>query len=309
MKCYLAPMEGITGYIYRNAYHHMFYPMDKYFTPFLVPNQNWKLKSKELNDVLPEHNEGLNVIPQILTGSEKDFIWIADVLQQFGYHEINLNLGCPSKTVVTKGKGSGFLSRKEELDHFFDSVFSETTIELSVKTRIGMESPEEFYELLDIYNKYPLKELIIHPRIQTDYYNNKPNFDIFEYGLKNSKNPICYNGNIFTEDDYQQLTRRFEHVDRIMFGRGVIADPGLLQKIFGEKGPQVAKLREFHDKICSDYRLIMSGDHNVLFRMKELWDYLGWQFADAQKQIKKIKKTKNLQDYMALTDALFSECF
>ena len=95
MKYYMAPMEGLTGYIYRNAYHACYHPMDKYFTPFLSPKANSSLSFRELNDILPEHNQGMYVVPQILTNQAEDFIRTAKELQEYGYSEINLNLGCP----------------------------------------------------------------------------------------------------------------------------------------------------------------------------------------------------------------------
>lgn len=175
MKYYLAPMEGITGYIYRNAYEKFFHNIDKYFTPFIVANKSKSLKTKELRDVLPENNKCMNIVPQILTNDSEDFIITSKRLQQLGYNEVNLNLGCPSGTVVSKNRGSGFLALRDELDRFLEEIFTLENMKISIKTRIGKDSPEEFYELIKIYNKYPLEELIIHPRTRNDFYGNKPN--------------------------------------------------------------------------------------------------------------------------------------
>ncbi|MEQ8199412.1 MAG: tRNA-dihydrouridine synthase family protein, partial [Clostridiaceae bacterium] len=197
MKYYLAPMEGITGYIYRNSYEKFFCNIDKYFTPFIVPNRSRSLKTKELRDILPENNKDINnIVPQILTNDSEGFIATAKKLQQLGYKEINLNLGCPSGTVVSKNRGSGFLAQREELDVFLDEIFKMDHMKISIKTRIGKDSPEEFYELIKIYNKYPLEELIIHPRTRNDFYGNKPNLEVFKDALSLSTNPVCYNGDI-----------------------------------------------------------------------------------------------------------------
>ena len=118
MLLYLSPMVGITGYIVRNAYAHFFPYIDKYFTPFIVPTKNYCFTSKELNDIKPEHNKNIKVIPQILTNNADYFLSTTEKLNEFGYDEINLNLGCPSGTVVSKFKGSGFLAKREELDMF-----------------------------------------------------------------------------------------------------------------------------------------------------------------------------------------------
>ena len=164
MKFYLAPMEGITGFVYRNSYEKFFHNIDKYFTPFIVPTSSKSFKTKELRDILPENNKGMYIVPQILTNDSEGFINTAEKLQQLGYNEINLNLGCPSGTVVSKGRGSGFLAKRDELDKFLDEIYIKDDIEISVKTRIGRDEPEEFYELIKIYNNYPINELIIHPR-------------------------------------------------------------------------------------------------------------------------------------------------
>ena len=154
MKYYLAPMEGITGYIYRNSYAKFFPSFDKYFTPFIIPNESKSLKTKELIDVQPENNKGLNIVPQILTNDAEGFIITANKLKQLGYNEINLNLGCPSGTVVGKGRGAGFLANRDELDKFLDEIFKIDNMKISIKTRIGKDRPEEFYELIKIYNNF-----------------------------------------------------------------------------------------------------------------------------------------------------------
>ena len=169
MTYLFAPLEGLTGYIYRNTHAAYFSPADEYFTPFLSPNQNRRFTSREKNDVLPEHNEGLHVVPQLLTNQSEHFLWAAGELAAMGYDEVNLNLGCPSGTVVAKKKGSGFLTELEALDRFLDEVCTKAPCAVSVKTRLGRYSPDEFPALLEIFNRYPLKRLIIHPRVQTDF--------------------------------------------------------------------------------------------------------------------------------------------
>ena len=122
VKFYLAPMEGITGYIYRNAYHRYFRPMDKYFTPFLSPGQAGELRDRDVKEILPENNPGLCLVPQLLTNRAEAFLGAARLLAQYGYREVNLNLGCPSGTVAAKKKGAGFLGFPEELDQFLEAV-------------------------------------------------------------------------------------------------------------------------------------------------------------------------------------------
>lgn len=308
MKYYFAPLEGISGYIYRNAYEK-FFPnnIDKYFTPFIVPNQSKSLKTKEFRDVLPENNNGLNIIPQILTNNSEGFIATCKKLKQLGYDEVNLNLGCPSGTVVSKFRGSGFLGKREELDNFLDEIFKIQDMKISIKTRLGVDSADEFYEIMKIYDKYPMEELIIHPRTRQDFYGNKPNMEMFKDALKSSKNTICYNGDIFSVKDYEKFIEECPSVDRIMIGRGSLANPGLINEIKGKGVMDKNILKEFHDEVCMGYKEILSGDINVLFRMKELWSYMIGMFEDSEKVAKKIKKERMLSEYNVIISRLFAE--
>lgn len=300
-------MEGLTGYIYRNAHNAFFNKIDKYFSPFIFANQSDKFKTKELNDILPENNQGIVLIPQLLTNNAKDFIHTSKKLKKMGYTEVNLNLGCPSGTVVSKNRGSGFLSKAKELDAFLEEIFSEAAAKISVKTRIGKDSPEEFYNLIEIFNKYPIKELIIHPRIQKDFYKNKPNLKIFKDALALSKNPVCYNGDIFTVKDYKKFTTDFCSVKTIMIGRGLLTNPGLINDIKNNTKLDKKLLKDFHDKIYEDYKKVLFGDRNVLFRMKELWSYMIQIFSNNAKYAKKINKSERLCDYDAAVLSLFRE--
>ncbi|ADK16904.1 MULTISPECIES: tRNA dihydrouridine synthase [Clostridium] len=307
MNFYFAPMEGLTGYIYRNAHNAFFNKIDKYFSPFIFANQSDKFKTKELNDILPENNQGIVLIPQLLTNNAKDFIHTSKKIKQMGYTEVNLNLGCPSGTVVSKNRGSGFLSKTKELDAFLDEIFSEAATKISVKTRIGKDSPEEFYNLIEIFNKYPIEELIIHPRIQKDFYKNKPNLKVFKDALSLSKNPICYNGDIFSVKDYKKFTTNFHSVETLMLGRGLLINPGLINDIKNNTKLDKKLLKNFHDKIYEDYKKVLFGDRNVLFRMKELWSYMIQIFSNNTKYAKKIKKSEKLYDYDAAVLSLFRE--
>lgn len=308
MKYYLAPLEGITSYVYRNAYHQYFHPMDKYFTPFIVPHKEKKFSTREKKELTPENNQGLFVVPQLLTNNAEDFLKTARDITAFGYKEINLNLGCPSGTVVSKKKGSGFLAFPEELDAFLYEIFEKADYDISIKTRIGKESPDEFYRLLEIYNKYQMKELIIHPRVQKDMYKNVPNWDMFELAYRESKNPLCYNGDIFTVENADTFQNRFPETDTVMLGRGIIANPALVNQIEKDDAHLREKLRGFHDRVYEEYQKINSGDKNVLFKMKELWFYMGNRFVDSEKLMKKIRKSEKLRDYESAVSAIFETC-
>lgn len=308
MKFYFAPMEGISGYIYRNAYQKYFHNVDRYFTPFIAPKKGHAMSNKERNDVLPEHNIGMQVIPQILTNQSEYFLHTASVLAEMGYTEVNLNLGCPSSTVVTKKKGAGFLSELDRLEHFLEDVVNgleRMNMQLSIKTRIGVRDTEAFADLLDLYNTFPLSELIIHPRLQIDLYHNAPDWNAFRQALNVSKHNLCYNGDLFTVEQYHIFCETFPEVDRVMFGRGILRNPCLLNQIQHNSAIDYQLIRQFHDELLDCYTEAFSGDKPVLFKMKELWGYLLPLYPNSEIYAKKIRKVERIQEYKIITTQLF----
>lgn len=310
---YLAPMEEVTGYVYRNVYHAMFGDMDRYFTPFIAPTKKKILKTRERKEVAPENNQGMNVVPQILTNDTEQFLDTCNMLIGLGYYEVNLNLGCPAATVVSKKKGSGFLDDIGRLDQFFETVFEEIAAlpeerkcRVSVKTRIGMEFPEEFEDIMEVYNRYPFSEIIIHPRLQKDYYQNHPNLDVFGEALKQSAHPVCYNGDIFTKEDYDTFCGRFPTVERVMLGRGVVTNPGLVREIRTGQTITITELEEYHDRLYAGYREAMDSEKDALFKMKEVWSYLGKMFPESEKELKKVRKANRPEEYQEAVRRVFN---
>ena len=304
-------MEGLTGFVFRNAYQKHFGNIDTYFTPFI---NNKKMNYKEIKDILPEHNEGMHVVPQILTNRAEDFLAIAKELGNYGYESVNLNLGCPSGTVVAKHRGAGFLAVPEELDHFLEEIFAECPLRISVKTRVGVNDAGEWEHLLFIYEKFPMEELIIHPRIQKDFYKYTPRMECYRTAYETSHCSLCYNGDIFSPDDFQNLCREFPDTEKVMLGRGVLQNPWLIGMLRsadpagGEaSAPDKELLHAFCEDLCAGYARVISGDKNVLFKLKALWIYLGMSFTNPQKYLKKIKKANRLAEYEEAVDALFRE--
>lgn len=308
MKFYFAPLEGISWYVYRNMQAKHFKAADCYITPFIAPNQKREIRNKDKQDILPEHNEGLCVVPQIIGNRADEFIDTAKQLQDLGYKEVNLNLGCPSGTVVAKGKGSGFLSKPDELERFLDEIFSGLQMDISVKTRIGRYGEDEFYELMELFNRFPIKELTIHPRIQKEFYSGTPHMEMFAYAYENSKNPICYNGDIFKAEDYKKLAETYPKLEAVMLGRGMLANPALLEEISGEGKASKKRIRAFHDELLAVYEEMLFGEITVLHKMKELWHYMICIFTNGEKYGKQIRKAKTLTEYKGIVNALFAEC-
>lgn len=299
VKYYMAPLESVTTWIYRQAHAKIYGRLDKYFIPFLEPHEKRDFKTRELQEILPEHNENIYAVPQILTNRSEGFIKLAKALKDWGYEEVNLNLGCPSKTVVTKGKGSGFLAKPEELERFLTEIFDSLSgeVKISVKTRIGKEDPEEFPALLKLFNKYPMEELIIHPRVQKDGYGNVPRLELYELAEKQSVNPLCYNGDLYTREQIRNFAERFPGTERLMFGRGFLRDPGLLYNEGKDSKDIFEKFWAFHDLVYEGYQERNMGDRNVLFKMKELWSYQVYQFSEPERLFKTFKKVQDCNEY------------
>ncbi|MBP5774875.1 MAG: tRNA-dihydrouridine synthase family protein, partial [Clostridiales bacterium] len=182
MKIYIAPLEGITGYIFRNAFNKVYGNADKYFAPFITPSEKCAVTPRDKKELAPENNRGMYLVPQILTCRSDGFINAMKELKEMGYKEVNLNLGCPSGTVCAKGKGAGFLPETTALSKFLDEIYSAAATEsmkISIKTRLGYYNPEEFYDLAEIFNAFPVSELIVHPRIRGDFYKGEPRKEYF----------------------------------------------------------------------------------------------------------------------------------
>lgn len=311
MKFYFAPMEGVTGRIYRRIHRSFFHGTDKYYAPFFSPTASRCFPPREFTE-LTDTSGGVRLVPQLLTNSADNFIWAAAELGRQGFDEVNLNLGCPSGTVTAKRKGSGLLAFPDELDALLDGICSDPELQglglkISVKTRIGFSSPDEFVRILDIYNRYPLHELIVHPRVRADFYKNSVNLDAFEYALRESKNPVVYNGDIFTAADMERLSRRFPSADTVMLGRGLAANPALADRLISGEPLRLETLRAFHDALCSGYREILYGDTALLHRLKELWSYMITMFSDNEKHFKRLKKAGCYSDYLSAANAVFNE--
>ena len=308
MNIYFAPMEGLTDSIYRRLHHEFFPGVDCYFTPFFSPTVHRSLTAREERELPPAEALGCPVVPQLLTKNPRDFLWMAGVCRDRGYQQVNLNLGCPSGTVVAKKKGSGFLGLPEQLDVFFDQVFSAgLEIKISVKTRVGLNDPDAWPDLAAIFDRYPISLLIVHPRIRRDFYREPVRLEAFQYAADHIHLPLCYNGDLNTPQDCQDILTRFPTVDRLMLGRGLVANPALVRELAG--GPALTKneLLEFFHRLTEAYRQVLFGDHAVLGKCKELWFYTGCLFTNPEKYLKAMRKAKTLTDFTLAVDALFRD--
>lgn len=300
MNYYFAPLEGLTDSVYRKLHHQYFGGPDRYYTPFFSPTVHRSLTAKEQKELPFADTLGYTAIPQILTKNPEDFLWFAAQCADRGYEEVNLNLGCPSGTVTAKGKGSGMLRDLESLDQFLNAIYSTAPLKISVKTRIGFSDPDEFPQILEVLNKYPICELTVHPRIRGDFYKGAPDMDAFSYALSHSAAPLCYNGDITYLSQIEDLPT----VPAVMIGRGLIADPGMLNS---DKNT-TENLRAFCDAMLPAYGEAFGSVKNTMFRLKEHWFYLLTRFEGAEKLGKQLRKTTDPQEFQHITRQIFDCC-
>lgn len=301
-----APMEGITSCIYRSVHAACFSGADRTCAPFLAPDGSGKVKLSALRDLLPENNPQGLPLPQILCNGADAFLALSRELAAMGYVEINLNAGCPSGTVVPKHKGAGLLLDPTSLDQMLAEIFSRCTLKISVKTRLGVESAEEFPALLEIYNRYPLAELIVHARDRKGMYRSTPDLDAFSAAMLRSRAPVCYNGNVLDRRSYHVVMSTFPALDRVMLGRGAVANPALFRVLRGGASLEVDELRDFLDRLCAASREAGLQEHHILGRLKEVWYYVNHMFPGADRELKRLNKARTLEDYRAAVTGLFA---
>ena len=304
MKLLFAPLEGITNYVYRNTHNEMFGFCDEYYSPFITPSEDDKVNRKGLNDIVPENNPDIVIKPQVLTNSAEAFLKFTEKIKAVGYDEVNLNFGCPSQTVVKKGKGSGFLKEPDKVDKFLNDVFEVRPMKISVKTRTGFLEGSEMENLMDIYNKYPLEMLIIHPRTRSDFYNGMPDLEVFKKAFYTSENHVCYNGNINTVEDYEKIRAIFPELDCIMLGRGVIRNPALMREIRGGKKITTEEIVSFSKRLADNYQSTLRSETFTLNKLKEVWMYMIQLYPEEKKIFKAIRKANKLVDFMGAVELL-----
>ena len=308
MRYYLAPLEGITDDVFRSLHHRYFPGVDRYYTPFLSPTSDGPaITKKDLRQVLPENNSGFELVPQLLTNQPGPFLQAAEKLKELGYQEVNQNLGCPSGTVTAKGKGSGFLAHPDKLRAFLDEVFEKTPITISIKTRLGMDDPEEFGPLLELYRQYPIGELTVHPRVRADLYRRPVRMGYFEKALAECPFPVALSGGVGVAGDAKRMETTYPTMSGMMLGRGLVANPALVQQIQGTGGPTIDAIQNFHGELFDATAARVGRPRNTMFRMKEVWSYLILLFDGREKYQKLLRKTTSLTEYQAITTRIFRE--
>lgn len=308
MKLYFAPMEGVTDHIFRGVHHRCFGGADKYYTPFFSPTNDGRFPPRDRRDFDPDVNEGMNVVPQLLTKYAEDFLWAARVLAELGFREVNLNVGCPSGTVTAKGKGSGLLTDLASLERLLDGIFAASPLPVSVKTRLGWSEPEELARLLELFGRYPICELTVHCRVKEDLYKKPARPWALGTVLEQSPAAVCYNGDLFTAEDVAALQERFPTLPAAMLGRGAIADPALFRQVKGGARATREELAAYTDALFEGYCQGFGSPRAALGRMKEIWFYLSCLFEQTEPHLKKLRKSTDGGEYRSIVSRIFGEC-
>ena len=306
MKLYFAPLEGITDGTYIAAHMAQFSGVSKYFTPFISVSEGFNLSKKEDSLISFAARDPDSCAVQLLGREPSALRQAIGKLARVGIKDINLNLGCPSGTVTAKGKGSGLLRTPDALKSLFDGLFSSPLpAQLSVKTRIGYDSPDEWPGLAEILFSYPFSEIIIHARVRSQFYKGACHREILS-ALPHTSIPVIYNGDIFSPEDARALMAPGYPLEGIMLGRGIVADPALAEEILGLGAPGKARLKRFSDALLCAFSESMP--YNALHgRMCEILSYMGACLDGSKRYLKRLRKAKTLDEYKALSENMFEE--
>jgi tRNA-dihydrouridine synthase len=310
LQLILAPLRGITDHVFRTVYATHFGGFDGALAPFVSSVKGAIVKKSHIKDILPENNRKLPVVPQIIGKNAEEFVSLASQLATMGYDTVNWNLGCPFPQVTRKKRGAGLLPFPELIEAFLDHVIPRIPNKVSIKMRLGLNDAPEILKVLPVLNKFPLAEIIIHPRIASQMYTGAVDLESFEWCLGASAHSVVYNGDINSIEYFKTLTQRFEKVTSWMIGRHAIVDPFFAEALRGSKGKDNAlmeRIRDFHDDLLETYEGAITNSGNVLDKMKGLWFYLAHSLTNGDKILKRIQKTKRLDHYLEFIKKVFLE--
>lgn len=306
---YFAPLQGFTDFVYRKAYAQIFHEVDAYFIPYILVKSGIILP-KYKREISPQNNPETRVVPQVLIKDSKELIELTQFLQQCGYTELNLNLGCPYSMVTNRGRGSGLLPFPDKIRNLLENYFDKFELDLSIKLRAGLNSADEFEQLIPVLNDFPIKEVIFHPRTAQQMYKGEIREETFLKATNKVECKLIFNGDIFSVSDFLQRKNQFPTITNWMLGRGILLNPFLPSEIKGidiSKSQRKDRLMELHHRVFESYWKIMDNDGNTLNKMKQFWMYFCANFNQPQKAFKRIKKANNISKYKAVVAGLFAE--
>ena len=307
---YLAPFQGITGVTFRDVYTRYFAGVDKLFTPFFNGIQHdSKLPARKLQELGKASENGIEVVPQILSKDADEIKRFAVLCHNMGFGELNWNLGCPYPMVAKKKRGSGMLPYPEMIDEILTGAMTGMPLRFSVKCRLGYLSAAEIDALVPIFNRHSISEITIHARIGKQLYSGETNLVAFEKAISVIEAPVVYNGDIFTPENFRQINARFPGISTYMIGRGLLSDPFLPARIKGLPLPENehAHISQFIAELYQAYRKQKNDNLSVLGNLKEYWHYLAESFNDPHKVFKQVKKVNSFGEYEDAVSVVFSD--
>jgi len=303
IKLHSSPLQGFTDFRFRNAFQRYFGGIDYYYAPYIRLGGKLEIKKKDILDIAPENNQGIKLIPQIMTNDPLEFLFVANQVKQLGYKELNWNLGCPYPMVAKRNLGSGLIKNANQIDRILSDVYANTDITISIKIRLGYEKPDEIFDVLKILEHHPVKNIAIHPRIGKQLYKENADLDAFKKCLAHTTHTVIYNGDISTVNELRMLQSRFPQIGHWMIGRGLISDPFLPSMIKADDAHhpphRIDTFAKFHDTLMESYREQLSGDAHLIMKMHQFWEYFIYSFPQKAKLLKKIKKSRKLSTYQA----------
>ncbi len=301
-QIWLAPLHGITSHTFRNTLCRHFGGIDFFMAPFLPAQPAGKFRPKVWQDIAPENNTALPLVPQLMGNRPEHFVDTTRMLNEhFGYERFNINIGCPSSPVVRHRRGCGLMPHPDSVEEIVAEVTKATPFHLSLKMRLGLHSADEGRQLLTRLNDYPLDFLVIHPRLGVDLYEGTPDWDTFEEFCQITRHKIVYSGDVFTTEDYERLSERFPQVAAWMLGRGMLRNPFLAEEIkVQDTGDKNGRFNAFyHDLI--DKLLPIRGESGTLANLKELWHYFAHFTHTSDEELQQILRICDLQEFVKVS--------
>ncbi len=316
-KLILAPLQGFTDLVYRKVYACHFSGLDEALAPFISTlGKEGRINPKRLAGVDPSENRAIPVVPQILGNNADEFVFLADHLYRMGHTHVNWNLGCPHSRIVKKMRGSGLLPYPDRIDRFLDTVLQKTGCGLSVKVRLGRYETGEIFRLLRVFDRYPLKEIILHPRTGSQVYTGKADVDAFLAVYESTGHKLVYNGDITGPETFYSVQKKLPGIHDFMIGRGVLADPFLPSRIKRgrpaasyEENSSLSKIYQFMADLFEAYLALpgkKSDPWKITCRMKGFWSFLESSFVSGRVPFKKILGSDSPRAYRKAVAEFFS---
>lgn len=299
-KLILAPLRGVTQLAFRTCIARHFPGFDEAYSPFLTTVSGNKIKATHLQDVMPAANAGLPLVPQVIGKSPEAFRTLLLALRDIGYERCDLNAGCPWPMIVKRGRGAGLLADAGNLEAMLEVGCEVLGKGLSLKVRLGLDTPDLLAKRMELVNGFPLAALTIHARTARQMYEGSVDLESFSVCLGAAKMPVVYNGDIFTPEDLARLQARFPGVAAWMIGRGAIRDPALPSRIRGALSGDVrGKLADFVRDYSECVKAQLCGPAPFLGRMKEFWSYFKDGIEGGEEIWRKLRLARTYAEYDA----------